>query len=236
MEKWIVVYTAVYASEVSVLQAFLSLHDIDNRLRDDHTTQAQPFYSVAIGGVKVEVPEEQAERAFALLHEAGYSTTHPGTEDPEAAYYRSKQAEVRLRRGIRITAIIAVIAVALAFIFLFKEETPDLTGQDWCVSLVEWKGKYYVPETLHDGIAIIVLGCEESIGFQEDGTVSLPGFQSPSVNALWRYTDDGVEIYEASDFASVYEGGYEIDYAGRSIKFISDNTVIEAGEWEFPHP
>jgi hypothetical protein len=53
---------------------------------------------------------------------------------------------------------------------------------------------------------------------------------------LWRYTDDGVEIYEASDFASVYEGEYEIDYAGRCIKFISDNTVIEAGEWEFSHP
>jgi hypothetical protein len=236
MEQWIVVYTSTHASEVSVLQAFLSLHDIDCRLRDEHTIQAQPFYSTAIGGVKVEVPAEQADRAFALMHEAGYSTVHPGSEDPEAAHYRAKHAEVRLKRGIRITAIIAVIVIALAFIFFFKKETPDLTGQLWCVSLVEWKGKYYAPETLHDGIAISILGCEESIDFYEDGTISLPGFQSPTVNAFWKYTDNGVEIYQASDFASVYEGEYAIDCRGSSLKLISDNTVIEAGEREFPHP
>lgn len=236
MEKWIVVYTAVHASEVSVLQAFLSLHDIDCRLRDEHTIQAQPFYSTAIGGVKVEVPPEQADRAFALLHEAGYSAVHPGSEDPEAAHDRAKQAEARLQRGVRMTAIIAVMVIVLAFIFFFKKETPDLTGQRWCVSLVEWKGKYYAPETFHDGISIYILGCEETLRFHADGTISLPGFQSPTVNAFWKYTNDGVEIYEASDFASVYEGEYAIDCRGGSLKLISDNTVIEAGEVEFALP
>ncbi len=55
-------------------------------LRDEHLLSIQPFYSIAVGGVKLEVPASQAETAIKFLHseqaEAPLPPAEPELNEP----------------------------------------------------------------------------------------------------------------------------------------------------------
>lgn len=57
---------------IYLAQSYLESEGIPTLLKDELTAQVNNFYSNAIGGVKMLVPEAEAGRAGQLLAEAGY--------------------------------------------------------------------------------------------------------------------------------------------------------------------
>ncbi|WP_291530303.1 DUF2007 domain-containing protein [Bacteroides sp. UBA939] len=71
-EKFITVLTATFGYEVAVIRGRLESEGITCFVQDELTVQVSPFYSNAIGGVKLQVRENDLEQAVEILEEAGY--------------------------------------------------------------------------------------------------------------------------------------------------------------------
>lgn len=73
MGDWITIMTFTYPHEAHLAQMILQNGGIEVFLKDEYTVQVHPFYSHAIGGIKLQVPENFREEALCLLKEAGYT-------------------------------------------------------------------------------------------------------------------------------------------------------------------
>lgn len=72
IEKFITVLTATYGYEIAVIRGRLESEDITCFVKDELTVQVNPFYSNAIGGVKLQVKESDLNHAVKILKETGY--------------------------------------------------------------------------------------------------------------------------------------------------------------------
>ncbi len=66
-ERLITIATFDQPTEAHIVKGRLEAEGIPCFLGDEHIVAAQPFYSVAVGGVKLKVTEGDAEEARALL-------------------------------------------------------------------------------------------------------------------------------------------------------------------------
>ncbi len=67
MESLVTVRTFTYVHEAAMAKSLLQSQDIYCFLKDEFTIQANPFYSNALGGVKLQVPASEAQRAATIL-------------------------------------------------------------------------------------------------------------------------------------------------------------------------
>jgi hypothetical protein len=72
--NYITVLTFNYPYEVAIVRGRLESEGIECFVKDELTVQVQPFYSNAIGGVKLQVKECDLKQAVEILEEAGYIT------------------------------------------------------------------------------------------------------------------------------------------------------------------
>jgi hypothetical protein len=77
MDSLITVKTFTYAHEAAVARSLLHAEDIFCFLKDELTIQANPFYSNALGGVKLQVRQQDVARAADILKT--YATGEPQT-------------------------------------------------------------------------------------------------------------------------------------------------------------
>ena len=89
-EKLITVLTFTYAHEVAVIRSRLEAEGIFCFAKDELTAQVSPFYSNAIGGVKLQVRESDLQQTVEILKEAGYIRDEnlPLTKDDKHADYQ----------------------------------------------------------------------------------------------------------------------------------------------------
>jgi hypothetical protein len=80
MAEWVSIQTFLYPQDAYIVKGLLESEGIDAFLKDEMTTQVFNFYSNAIGGVKLLVPEEQADKAREILKKNGYTID---SENPE---------------------------------------------------------------------------------------------------------------------------------------------------------
>jgi hypothetical protein len=66
------VLTVSYPSEVAIIRGRLESEGIECFVQDELTVQVNPFYSNAVGGVKLQVRESDVPQAFEILKETGY--------------------------------------------------------------------------------------------------------------------------------------------------------------------
>lgn len=69
MQQWITIKTFTYPHEAYIVQGKLESEGIRTFLKDEMTVQVYNFYSNAIGGVKLQIPEEDVDTALAILGE-----------------------------------------------------------------------------------------------------------------------------------------------------------------------
>jgi hypothetical protein len=72
MNNYTTVLTFTYPYEVAIVRGRLESEGIECFVQDELTLQVQPFYSNAIGGVKLQVKDCDLKQAVAILEEAGY--------------------------------------------------------------------------------------------------------------------------------------------------------------------
>ena len=103
--------------EAEMLRAFLEGSGIDAVVRDSHTVTTDWALSNAIGGVKVDVPSEDAERALMLLREFSPSTS--------AAAREKKRTRHSLSRYVKIAALLSIaVLVFIATTVGFRGDVP----------------------------------------------------------------------------------------------------------------
>jgi DNA-directed RNA polymerase subunit RPC12/RpoP len=71
-EKFVTVLTFTFVHEVAIIRGRLEAEGITCFVKDEFTAQVQPFYSNAIGGVKLQVRESDLNQAIEILKETGY--------------------------------------------------------------------------------------------------------------------------------------------------------------------
>lgn len=72
MSNLITIKTFTYPHELAIIRSRLESEGIYCFAQDELTAQVHPFNSNAIGGIKLQVREEDVERAISILKEGGY--------------------------------------------------------------------------------------------------------------------------------------------------------------------
>ncbi|MDR1156527.1 MAG: DUF2007 domain-containing protein [Bacteroidales bacterium] len=72
MDNLVTVLTFVYPHESGIPRSLLESEGIECFMRDEMTATVQPFYSNAIGGIKLQVREGDVQRAMEILIEGGF--------------------------------------------------------------------------------------------------------------------------------------------------------------------
>ena len=101
--KTIAAFTTI--EEAYLLKSRLEGSGVAASVRDEFTVAAKPLYANAIGGVKVEVADDDYERALEVL----------GADAPPAA---PVPAESQSLRPV-ITTYLKLVAVVLVFVWIF---------------------------------------------------------------------------------------------------------------------
>lgn len=72
MDELVTIQTFLYSHEATIVRGVLEREGVLCFLKDEFTIQANPFYSNALGGVKLQVHKEDETIAKKILDEYGY--------------------------------------------------------------------------------------------------------------------------------------------------------------------
>lgn len=114
----VTIATFTHPQEASVIRARLEWEGIPCHLKDEHTVQVHPFYSNAIGGVKLQVRAGEADRARAVLIEAdlvpdGDDGTVDANEDPDMPRMPALGPKAMRRLGMVLVGLLLLLAILL---------------------------------------------------------------------------------------------------------------------------
>ena len=87
MTNWKTILVFTYPHEAHPVKALLDSNDIPTFLKDEMTVQAHNFYSNAVGGVKLQVPDVDFEKAYSILKEARFINKEALKDTIEKVYY-----------------------------------------------------------------------------------------------------------------------------------------------------
>src|SRR5579863_6409983 len=85
-ENLITVATFTYPHQAGLLRSMLEAEGIECFTKGENTITAQPFYSNAIGGVRMEVKETDVERANKIVKDYYYSSNNDLELNPPEVY------------------------------------------------------------------------------------------------------------------------------------------------------
>ena len=231
MKNFKTIMTFTLPSELVVAKTKLESEGIECRVLDELTVQSYNFLSNAVGGVKLQVPVDEYDRAYAILREGGFTTDEP-SEQP--SYLERKLTNPKIYRVAKLSlitvSIIGVLFVISLFVNLYINKPSDyerLTEELWCVDHVVYQDEVFYPNTLSDKAKIIGTGqCRESIIFDSTGIVQFPGFNSTSFLHYWNWTKDQITITKLDTTESVFYGTYKYEMSKKELIMISDSLEI----------
>jgi len=124
MGDFVTIKTFTYATELAIIRGRLESEGIECFVKDELTIQMNPFYSNAIGGIKLQVKKDDAVKAIEILKEEGYITD----KDIEPSKLYSQLDNLtsgipvlnQLRWEVRFLIIIPIIALlVIALVYFF---------------------------------------------------------------------------------------------------------------------
>ncbi len=78
MNNLVTIRTFTYAHEAVIVKARLEAEGVQGYLKDEFTVSIDPFLSNAVGGVKLQVVEDDVDEALAILTKVDYTADeHP---------------------------------------------------------------------------------------------------------------------------------------------------------------
>ena len=120
MPQFITIATFTLPSELAVVKSKLESEGILCYAKNELTVQSHNFLSNAIGGIALQVKQEQVEEAMEILNLGGYQTID---ELPLSAFEK-KLTDAKFRKRLKVLtwAFIALIVIVLivAGIYDFK--------------------------------------------------------------------------------------------------------------------
>lgn len=256
MSKLVTIRAFIHLYELDMARTYLESHGIDCFVKDELTVQTYHWYSNAIGGIKLQVNEEDAQRAIALLISAGYLNQKDIEPVQAESKWRQFASNVPLigkwRPEYRISFLIGsfvVVLMTVVYFAFFYGNVPiteaDFTSGYWCVRQVEYRDKAYTPNTKTEEVAEIdspnqvyirigeLTNCDEYAKFDNEHVLRLPGIGTRPVFAKWYIKEDRLIIDHADTLRLVYNGLYEMERRSNTITLTSGSTIIHLVEDDF---
>ncbi len=233
MNNWITIKTFTSPTDAVVLRSRLEADGIECILLNELTAQVNPFYSNAIGGVQLQVKENDFTQAIEILKDLGYYSDEKPEQYKLLTYIDKSTSKVpyfnRLSLFYRLIILITLIVVTIVSYITYSTLPTTyerLTTDSWCLDYVTYDNKNYIPETI-DFIKVSIYGvCDESISFRENGTIKLPGFKSKTIWAKWHLENKKLTISNADSFDFLYNGTYIIDLDHNKLVLKSGKTIL----------
>lgn len=127
--KWVTVRTFTLPTQAMVASSVLQSEGIEFVLQDELTVQVDPFYSNAVGGVKLNVRAEEAAHAHEVLKQAGFD------EDVEERPTVLENLTERITGNLPFIKelpwpfrfaglVLVVLFLAVLLVLLFSPDTP----------------------------------------------------------------------------------------------------------------
>ncbi|HEU4718897.1 MAG TPA: DUF2007 domain-containing protein [Bacteroidia bacterium] len=118
--RLVTVLTSMHLSELSVICGRLEADGIECHIQDELTAQVNPFYSNAIGGIKLQVEEKDLQKALAVLRSHGYITERDMKPLPLITELDSFSSRLPFLKGVRLEVrLVVIVAIISAIITLF---------------------------------------------------------------------------------------------------------------------
>lgn len=235
--KRITILTFDYPHDAIFAKSRLESEGIEVYLKDEHTVQANPLYSGAIGGVKLQVFESDLENARKILN---MSEELPDIEEgtPPSNFLLKINEKTtgipligHLRFELRIMIIIAIVVGLLATLVHFTTKpsiSERLINAKWCVEKLVYDAKDFTPKTIDNSIIKYVYEgkCDEIIEFNSSNYIFLPGFNTTAAKGEYYIFGDSIEILSTNKFEYVYDGYYEYELDGNYLTLYAETTTI----------
>jgi len=244
MDTFITVLTVQYPQQLWIIKGRLESEGIQCFVKDELTVQSYNLYSNAVGGVKLQVLQEDVEQAREILMELGYIKGEPVTENIFTTV-NSKTGKLPFFKGIGIGwRIIILITLFIAFLttilyFILKPSmSAVLTEHSWCVDRIEHNGGIIGPKTV-GSFQVTMLDvngnadCVEQIILEKNGRLRLPGVNTWSIDGYWKINDkDKIEI-KADTLGNIFNAAYDVKLDGNLLILKSSVTVFYAHRDDF---
>jgi len=228
MSAFVTVLSLPHPQQVYIIKARLESEGIECFIKDELTIQTDPFLSNAIGGIKLQVKEEDVADAVKILDAEGYQkyrddNTNPyqGLQDfaDKIPFFKKVRFEIRL--GVLVLMLIVVVYLLIYFLTLPGREK-HLTDSLWSVDYITYNDKDYIPNSFGMHLGTFA----DEITFINSENIDLPGFNTYAINAKWEFINDSLIISHADTFKFVYDGRYSVDFAGQNLVLKSKTTTI----------
>ena len=118
MDKFVTVKTFTYPLEVAVIRGRLEAEGIECFAQDELTAQVNPFYSNAIGGVKLQVREQDLRKAIEILEETGYLKEADFRPTPLYTTLDNATFKIPLLRNMQLEFRLMVIVAVVVTVFM----------------------------------------------------------------------------------------------------------------------
>ncbi len=216
--------------EAHVLKGKLESEGIPCFLVDELTVQTYHLYSNAIGGVKLQVDVENAEKALKILKESGYHVDkEPGQTRVDRFIDKFNQAS-GYRRIFHLCLLILALLFIIGLVYAIMSDTTDrlLTQNKWYLMELHYDNKVYTPFTLsYDEEISVQLGYHEYLQFLPTGGVKFPGFNGPVFKAEWMLRNDSLVIMNAELLPNMINGNYVVEKQGGLWMTLSSDKSVK---------
>lgn len=234
MDAFVTVATFTWPTDAVVPRGLLEGEGIEVRMKDEMTVQVHNFYSQALGGVKLQVPEVEAERAREILREGGFlhdAVAEQGDFWPEVDRVTRSipligRIDLLMARVMVLVTLVLLVVLAPIVISAQPDTIDLLTNTSWCVERVQVDGEDLVAYSTSPGLVMVTMGCAERLDFDRRGFVRLPGYDSPSQEVNWLVDDSGLHFEGITAHQDVYDGAFAMTVNDHYLTLRSARTTV----------
>ena len=239
----VTIATFPFPRDLMLVEARFQDEEIRYWLLDEHA-HTVTHIGAGLGGVRMQVEQDNVGRAQLLLLEMGIHADEP--DAPSLLVERLDRVTHNipgigqwslLARLVTLSVVIGLV-LSLAFHWSFRKSTEELlVGSTWCLTLLEQDElPVSVASEEGSGSSFAYSGCEESISFSRNGTVQLPGLNTPMVSATWEVDGDRILITDADTLSEFYEGVYSFHVDEELLALRSARVKLAAEAYSFHLP
>ncbi|HEY0978383.1 MAG TPA: hypothetical protein VGE21_13000 [Flavobacteriales bacterium] len=238
MPFFVTIAEFVLPSDLVIARSRLEHEGIECQVQDELTVQVNNLWSNAVGGVKLQVPSEDAERARAFLKEWGF--LREGV-DPPAGFWLKLDAWTRdlplvgrmdllIARLTVIMVPVLALLIVLAWLLLSPSLTEKLAGTTWCIEEVVHDGIFIEPRSLPGSgapfVQMIYEGCSETLDFDRSGSVKVPGFDTPASSGTWIVDGSRLRFMYLVDERGIFAEAFKVSMDRDHLQLRSARTTI----------
>lgn len=234
--KWITVISVGLPMEAQIIKAQLELHGIEVEILDEMTSDIAPFYTQAMGGIRIQVQEVHFEAAKELLIHLGHLKKEERKTNPIYAAFIKYSNKIPLLNKLRVELrllICLTVLLALFIVPIVLANQPKLidriVGKHWCVSEVYYMNE---PISLDESVYDVYFNnCKSILTFNENGEVRMSNYTGFTPLVRWEESGDGLFLtvdrnntfYPGKPY---FEGEYQLKIQGERLELWSKSMYI----------